>query len=119
MPADMLAWWPRTETGLLRTRSADLERLAAVPEIRPLLDVIHWDKRLRAFGHTLLDKIGPDGRLRMDLKPAWTKTGRCSCSDPNLQQLPQDVRTRRRRAARPDAGYRRLQSDRACASRPS
>ena len=28
----------------------------------------------------------------MDLKPAATKTGRCSCSKPNLQQLPQDVR---------------------------
>ena len=47
MPPRLLRWWPRTETGLLRTRSADLERLAAVPEIRPLLDVIHWDKRLR------------------------------------------------------------------------
>jgi DNA polymerase-1 len=28
----------------------------------------------------------------MDLKPAATKTGRCTCSKPNLQQLPQDVR---------------------------
>ena len=92
MPPDMLAWWPRTETGLLRTRSADLERLAAIPEIRPLLEVIHWGKRLRAFGRTLLDKVGADGRLHMDLKPAWTKTGRCACRDPNLQQLPQDVR---------------------------
>ena len=92
MPPDMLAWWPRTETGLLRTRSADLERLAAIPEIRPLLEVIHWDKRLRAFGRTLLEKVGADGRLHMDLKPAWTKTGRCACRDPNLQQFPQDVR---------------------------
>ena len=92
MPADMLAWWPRTETGLLSLRKQHLELLGAVPEIRPLLDVIHWDKRLRAFGRTLLDKISADGRLRMDLKPAWTKTGRCACSDPNLQQLPQDVR---------------------------
>ena len=28
----------------------------------------------------------------MDLKPAATKTGRCSCASPNLQQLPQSVR---------------------------
>ena len=42
--------------------------------------------------HVLLERVGADGRLRMDLKPAWTKTGRCSCSDPNLQQLPQDCR---------------------------
>jgi DNA polymerase-1 len=92
MPEDMLSWWPRTDTGLLRARSADLERLAAVPEMRPLLEVIRWDKRLRAFGRALLEKVGADGRLRMDLKPAWTKTGRCACRDPNLQQLPQDVR---------------------------
>jgi DNA polymerase I-like protein with 3'-5' exonuclease and polymerase domains len=92
LPEDMLAWWPRTEGNQLRTRSSDLERLAAVPEARPLLDIIHWDKRLRAFGHTLLDRTADDGRLYMDLKPVWTKSGRCGCSSPNLQQLPQDVR---------------------------
>jgi DNA polymerase-1 len=92
MPPDMLARWPRTDTGLLRTRAADMERMAAVPGIRPLLEVIHWDKRLRSFGRTLLEKVGADGRLHMDLKPAWTKTGRCSCRDPNTQQLPPDVR---------------------------
>jgi DNA polymerase I len=92
LPDDMRSWWPRTDTGLLRTRSADLDRLAAIPEIRPLLDVLAMDKRLRAFGHKLLTKISPDGRLHMDLKAAATKSGRCSCSDPNTQQLPQDVR---------------------------
>jgi DNA polymerase-1 len=92
MPPEMLSWWPRTDTGLLRTRSADLDRLAAVPEIRPLLEVISLDKRLRGFGHTLLARVGPDGRLHMDLRPAATKTGRCSCSQPNLQQMPQEVR---------------------------
>jgi DNA polymerase-1 len=54
--------------------------------------VITADKRLRGFGHSLLEHVGADGRLRMDLKAAATKTGRCSCSNPNLQQLPQDVR---------------------------
>ena len=80
LPEDMLSWWPRTETGLLRTRAADLDRLGAVPEIRPLLEVITADKRLRAFGHSLLEKVAADGRLHMDLKACWTKTGRCSCS---------------------------------------
>ena len=80
MPADMLELVAaHRDRPVAHCASADLERLAAVPEIRPLLEVIHWDKRLRAFGRTLLDKVGADGRLRMDLKPAWTKTGRCSC----------------------------------------
>jgi DNA polymerase-1 len=92
LPPDMLSWWPRTDSGLLRTRSADLDRLATVPEVRPLLEVITADKRLRCFGRALLSKVYPDGRLHMDLKAAATKSGRCSCSDPNLQQLPQDVR---------------------------
>ena len=38
--------------GLLRARSADLDRLAAVPAIRPWLEVIHRDKRLRASATT-------------------------------------------------------------------
>jgi DNA polymerase I-like protein with 3'-5' exonuclease and polymerase domains len=92
MPPELLGRWPRTDTGLLRTRTADLDRLAAIPEIRPLLEIISLDKRLRGFGHTLLTRVGPDGRLHMDLRPAATKTGRCSCSKPNLQQLPQEVR---------------------------
>ena len=39
MPAGHAHWWPRTETGLLSLRKHHLEYLAAVPEIRPLLDV--------------------------------------------------------------------------------
>jgi len=92
LPEDMLSWWPRTETGLLRTRSADLDRAGSIPEVRPLLKVIAADKRLRGFGHSLLERVGADGRLRMDLKPCAAKSGRCTCSDPNLQNLPQDVR---------------------------
>lgn len=92
LPEDMRAWWPRTPTGRLRALSADLDRLAAVPAVRPLLEVITADKRLRSFGHSLLEKVSPDGRLHMDLQACATKAGRCSCSAPNLQQLPQDVR---------------------------
>jgi 3'-5' exonuclease len=44
LPKDMLDRWPRTaRTGLLRVRSADLDRLAEVPEVRPLLEVITAD----------------------------------------------------------------------------
>jgi DNA polymerase I len=92
LPEDMLAWWPRTDSGLLRARAADLDRLGAVPGIRPLLEVITADKRLRSFGHSLLEHVAADGRLHMDLRACATKSGRCTCSKPNLQQLPQDVR---------------------------
>jgi hypothetical protein len=59
LPEDMCSWWPRTTTGLLRTRSADLDRLAAVPEVRPLLDVIGMAKRLQAFGHSRVGQSQP------------------------------------------------------------
>ena len=72
-PSDRRGGRARTP-GLLRTRTADLERLAAVPEIRPPLDVVHWDKRLLAFGHVLLERgrrrrpaaDGPQARLDQD-----------------------------------------------------
>ena len=84
--------WPRTKGGLLRQGRDFLDRLAAVPSIRPLLAVLAADKLVRSFGRALLARVTAEGRLHMDLKPAATKTGRCSCASPNLQQLPQSVR---------------------------
>lgn len=86
------SWWPRTATGGLRCGAADLDRLAEIREIRPLLEVADADKRLRCFGRTLLDALRADGRIHPDIKVGATITGRASCSSPNLQQPPQDAR---------------------------
>ena len=92
LPAEELAWMPRTETGTVSARSDLLKHLAHHEEIRPLLRVLRSDKRLRSFGHKLIEAISPvTGRVHPDFM-LGTKTGRLACSAPNFQQLPADVR---------------------------
>jgi DNA polymerase-1 len=47
-----------------------------------------WQKTVSSNYRSYLEKIGVDGRLRPNYKLHGTKTGRSSCSDPNLQQIP-------------------------------
>jgi DNA polymerase I len=92
LPAEEIAWMPRTKTGQLSAKSEDLEHLAHRTEIRPLLRVLWSDKRLRSFGYGLLDSVSPvTGRVHPDFM-LGAKSGRLACSDPNFQQLPPDVR---------------------------
>ena len=92
LPAEEIAWMPRTENGAVSARSDLLKHLAHHEEIRPLLRVLRSDKRLRSFGHKLIEAISPvTGRVHPDFM-LGTKTGRLACSAPNFQQLPPDVR---------------------------
>ena len=51
------------------------------------------DKLLRGFGRKLLAALNPvTNRVHADFMTAGAKSGRLTCSDPNLQQLPQDAR---------------------------
>ena len=92
LPAEEIAWMPRTENGTVSARSDLLKHLAHHEEIRPLLRVLRSDKRLRTFGHKLIEAISPvTGRVHPDFM-LGTKAGRLACSAPNFQQLPPDVR---------------------------
>ena len=94
LPGHVLASWPTTETGRLSLRSGDLARAVAdAPPIRHLLEVRRLEKRVRDFGRTLLDHVHPaTRRIHGDFMPAAAKSGRFSCREPNLQQLPLDAR---------------------------
>jgi DNA polymerase I len=93
LPAEDIAWMPRTESGKLSARAEHLKHLAHHEEIRPLLRVLWSDKRLRSFGHSLLGLISPvTGRLHCDFMVCGARTGRITCNKPNLQQLPPDAR---------------------------
>jgi DNA polymerase-1 len=50
-----------------------------------------WDKTLSSFYNPYLALVSPDGRLRCNYNQAGTKTGRLSCSKPNLQQIPRST----------------------------
>jgi DNA polymerase-1 len=79
-------WWPRTETGQLKTDGKTLSKMARQhPELiafQRLHDQIA-ELRLGAF----LNTVGADGASRCPLKPFWTKTARNQPSGRDLAFL--------------------------------
>jgi len=53
-----------------------------------ILEYRGWAKAVTALYDPMQKIVSPDGRVRANYKQHGTKTGRLSCSDPNLQQLP-------------------------------
>lgn len=53
-----------------------------------ILEFRGWQKTCSSNYKAYLDLVSPDGRLRPNYKLHGTVTGRLSCSDPNLQQIP-------------------------------
>lgn len=102
LPPEVLDIWPRTEadkskeTGRLQTDSnvfADFDYLEIV---KPFTEFQKREKLCTAFGNSLIEKVNPaTGRLHPSYRLAGARTGRLSCSDPNLQQLPRDYSVRR------------------------
>jgi DNA polymerase I-like protein with 3'-5' exonuclease and polymerase domains len=62
--------------------------------LKRLIEYKKCEKLLQAFGDPLLEKISPDSRIRGNFKQIGTATGRPSCSEPNMLQMPksQDFR---------------------------
>jgi len=72
------------------TRSWQLQPLAKEhPAIEKLLEYRSVQKLLSSYGLALLEHINPvTGRLHADFRQMGATGGRMSCSDPNLQQVP-------------------------------
>ena len=72
------------------TRSWQLQPLAKDhPAIEKLLEYRGVQKLLSSYGFSLLEHINPvTGRLHADFRQMGATGGRMSCSDPNLQQVP-------------------------------
>lgn len=72
------------------TRELELEPFVHThPIISKLLDYRHLQKLLSTYGRGLLDHLHPvTGRLHADFRQIGTPTGRFSCSEPNVQQIP-------------------------------
>ena len=87
--ADQIPRWPQTPTGELSVETKHLKRLAHVESARPVLDLLARAKLLSTFGETLAQQINPiTGRLHASYSISGTKSGRFSCTHPNLQQVP-------------------------------
>ncbi|MEK6288781.1 MAG: DNA polymerase [Acidobacteriota bacterium] len=72
------------------TRSLHLQALAKDhPAIEKLLEYRSVQKLLSSYGLALLEHVSPvTGRIHADFRQMGATGGRMSCSDPNLQQVP-------------------------------
>jgi DNA polymerase-1 len=77
--------------------STDDDMLATVPH--PIADLVRRrrsaKKRTGTYGKKWLHHVADDGRVYASFHQIGTDTGRMSCSDPNLQQIPNDTAYRR------------------------
>ncbi len=85
------------------TRGWQLQPLATeFPVVGKLLEYRGVAKSLTSFGENILEYIEPQtGRIHADFRQIGAPTGRFSCSNPNLQQIPHDREYRRCFTAEP------------------
>ena len=98
------------------TRNWKLQPLAAeYPVIATLLEYRTVQKALTSYGQNMIDLINPaTGRLHADFRQIGAPTGRFSCTNPNIQQVPHAVEYRRCFSGHPagtKVGHRRLFAD--------
>jgi DNA polymerase-1 len=79
------------------TRNWRLQPLAAeYPIIATLLEYRTVQKALTSYGQNMIELINPTtGRLHADFRQIGAPTGRFSCTNPNIQQVPHAVEYRR------------------------
>ncbi len=79
------------------TRNWKLQPLAVqYPVIGTLLEYRTVQKALTSYGQNMIDLINPaTGRLHADFRQIGAPTGRFSCTNPNIQQVPHTAEYRR------------------------
>ncbi|MGQ0542594.1 MAG: DNA polymerase, partial [Blastocatellia bacterium] len=79
------------------TRAWQLQPLAEkYPVVAKLLEYRAVQKSMTSFGENILEFIEPkSGRIHADFRQIGAPTGRFSCSNPNLQQIPHEPQYRR------------------------
>jgi DNA polymerase I-like protein with 3'-5' exonuclease and polymerase domains len=90
--------WPKTPKGNLSTSEKDFKKgLTLLPKAEQelitgsFLPYKEREKQITSFGDSLLKSLSKDtGRIHANFQMTGTRTGRFSCSNPNLQQIPRD-----------------------------
>ncbi len=83
------------------------------PVVKILRNYRGYEKLLSAFGDSLLSKINPvTKRLHPEFNQLGTATGRFSCNNPNLQQIPRNSEEAPFRTCfNPEPGYKLVTAD--------
>lgn len=89
-PAQILDTLKRLGVPVQGTRSVHLYPFAReFPVVEQLLEYRSLQKALTSYGEGMLKFIHPKtGRIHADFRQIGTPTGRLSCHDPNIQQIP-------------------------------
>ncbi len=88
----ILKKWPRTEKGddLCLDKRA-VQKFTHVEVVEPLVRYKRFQTLVQNFGSKLLSDINPvTGRIHPEYGLGAAKTGRFTCSKPNLQQIPHE-----------------------------
>lgn len=95
LPKEVLGIWPRTETGKLQTDSHVFADFSYLPIAAPFAHFQKLEKLTSSFGDNLIRQINPvTNRIHASFRICGARTGRPSCSNPNLQQFPNDPKYR-------------------------
>lgn len=98
LPPEVLDIWPRTEVtkdgrgGKLQTDSNTFVDFSFLDIVKPFSRYQKLKKLTTSFGVNLFNAINPaTGKLHPNYTVAGAKTGRLSCSGPNIQQQPRSA----------------------------
>lgn len=101
LPPEILAIWPLTDGGEdekegdLSLSADTFSDFSFLPIVEPFSRFKKATKLSSTYGTKLLNRTNRhDGRIHCSFNLCGTRTGRLSSSNPNLQQLPRDKRTR-------------------------
>jgi DNA polymerase-1 len=93
LPSDVLAMWPRTDkTDKLKTDSHVFADFGYLDIVEPFEKYQKAYKLTSSFGDSLIGKLNPKTkRIHPSYKICGARTGRLSCTNPNLQQIPRPI----------------------------
>lgn len=97
----------------LPSTGAEILKNVNHPVAQVLAEYRGYEKLISAFGETLLSQVNKKtGRLHPDFMQMGTATGRFSCKDPNLQQIPRNSEEAPfRECFTPEPGYKLVTAD--------
>jgi DNA polymerase I-like protein with 3'-5' exonuclease and polymerase domains len=96
LPHETLSIWPCTESGERLSTSADtFSDFDYLEIVKPFSRYKKLQKLTTSFGMNLLSKVNPaTGKIHCSYRVAGARTGRLSCSEPNLTQMPRSKEIR-------------------------
>ena len=108
---DQLTGWDKTATGQLATSRGVLAQRLDVPIAARLLAYREADKKVSCYGRKFAEKHVFEGRIYPHWRIAGARSGRFSCSSPNLQQSVARKDVRFRQCFRAPVGWKFVKAD--------